>query len=43
MTPTAVGLRMTQGADGAVRVEADSAASEQAKALRHVVMRGISL
>lgn len=38
-----VGLRMTVATDGAVRVEADPAASEEARALRHVVMRGISL
>ena len=38
-----VGLRITQAPNGAVRVEADPAANESAKVLRHVVMRGISL
>ena len=42
-TFASVGLRMAEGAGGAVRLEPDPGASEQAKALRHVVMRGISL
>jgi predicted metalloprotease with PDZ domain len=37
------GLRVTDGPDGAVRIDPDPAAGEQAKALREVVLRGISL